>query len=400
MNTGLSELSADSSQTFGLYVHVPFCFYKCPYCDFNTYAVSEVPERRYLEGILSELDYFGARGPFAGRRVETVYFGGGTPSLLSPEAIHLVLEHVHARFGKVASAEVCIEANPGEVFEDQLRSLWDAGVTRVSFGAQSLAEKQLAALGRKHTPEDIRHAVSWAKNCKFENISVDLMFAVPGQSVSELVEDVQQYIELDVPHISTYSLTIEKGTPFYQAYSSGTLRLPEEEEVLEMFRQVCTLLQGRGYERYELSNFGRPAFHSKHNTGYWSRRDYLGLGPGAHSYVRLSPIEGIRWSNLALPSTYSEEAVLRGAAVSWSERLDRDELSNEFFYLGLRQRDGVCLNDFSSEFGVEQREKFQPAIEALLSSGNLIAQDNRIAVAERSILLFDSILEEIFVTTE
>ncbi len=384
------------SQPFSVYIHIPFCYQKCPYCDFNTYAVANPPEEQYVGGLKAEIDYYAANPLWKGRSVQTIYFGGGTPSILSPRLIRHIISTITSNFNVLPFAEVCIEANPCAISMDALMTWYESGINRLSLGAQSFASNILRTLGRTHTSEQIHAAITSARAANFKNISIDLMVGVPGQTIHDVRNDVEQCLDIDIPHVSMYSLTIEKGTPFYQSKKRGILKLPQDESVLEMISTIDNTLQLGGLNRYEISNFAKPGFESRHNLAYWNQDDYLGIGAGAHSYCKQSVNKtslGTRWSNFAFPQKYIESTTSTGFAQSWSEELSLKSAIFEFFFLGLRKINGVSLKYFEFEFKVSIDSCYGDLIDILTSEGWLVRNDDFIALSTKGINVADSIIE-------
>ena len=382
---------------FSLYIHIPFCTHKCPYCDFNTYAVTALPEQEYVEALLVEIDTMAAREEWRGRTVQTIFFGGGTPSLLSARAISKIVNVVRGYFELANHAEISIEANPGSVSSDSLQGYFEAGVNRLSFGAQSFRAHVLRALGRLHSPEQSEAALAAARHAGFTNISIDLIFGAPEQSYQDFELDLAQVRALAPPHLSLYGLTIEEGTPFYSSYSRGDLKLPHEDEVAAMFESAAGLVASVGLERYEISNFAQPGFEARHNSAYWNGDDYLGLGAGAHSFVRkFAPLDGsygMRWSNFAQPKEYMRRINEGGAAISWHDRLERAAAIFEFFFLGLRRTRGVSFAEFEGLFGCTVQQAYPNVIELLTEEGFLSAFEGGTKLSDRGFMLADSVIE-------
>jgi len=381
---------------FALYIHVPFCAQKCPYCDFNTYAVERVPDTDYTEALLAELDMWGRDPRLVGRSVSTIFFGGGTPSLLSAASLARIIEKARMLFGVVRGAEITLEANPSTPSEALYAGFLDATINRLSFGVQSFDSQRLALLGRDHSPEDAQRAVMQARSSGFQNVSLDLIFGVPGQSVKELKSDLDVASELPITHLSTYALTIEPGTPFYQRQERGLLKASKEELVAEMLSLIPERLRRHGFERYEISNYARDGLRSKHNEAYWLGSDYLGIGAGAHSYIahyegtRLKSAE--RWSTLAQPAAYMKGA-REGKTVSWREPLTTEALMFEFFYVGLRRMEGVSLSEFSERFGPDARERHEERSIELEREGFVTRNGERLRLTESGIAVADSVYE-------
>lgn len=378
---------------FSLYIHIPYCFHKCPYCDFNTYAVSKAPEREYTEALLAELDFYAAKTEWRGRAIQTIFFGGGTPSLFQPETIARILRSVRQKFPLLPAAEISLEANPGTVSFESLAGYREAGVNRVSFGAQSFDLATLRTLGRMHSPEQVEAAVLRAREAGINNLSLDIIYGVPNQTVEHVRLDLNAALALSPVHISAYSLTFEKGTPFYSALKRGALTPPPDSAVAEMMELVATTLPERGLRRYEISNFAWPGFEARHNQAYWNGDDYIGLGAGAHSFARGSGY-GVRWSNYAAPNKYIEAACSHGKAESWRETLTVESAIFEVFFLGLRKIEGISLDWFEKTFAISIEELYPSAIHNLVSEQLAQVIDGRFSLTERGLMLTDSILEQ------
>jgi oxygen-independent coproporphyrinogen-3 oxidase len=344
-----------TTEPFSVYVHVPFCARKCPYCDFNTYAVARPPEDEYITAVLKELDSYREDEHFIKRTVKSVFFGGGTPSLLSPTSISVIIDRISDLFGIVSNAEITLEANPNDADTQKIEGFKSAGINRISFGVQSFDNNKLVQLGRDHLAEDAVRAVEKSIDQGLDNISVDIIFGVPDQTVADLESDLKVALSLPIKHISTYSLTIEPGTPFYQRQERGLLKLPPDSRVAQMLDLIPQVLEDSGFKRYEISNYSKPGYESVHNLVYWSGGDYLGVGAGAHSYhgKYISALStATRWSNLALPAHYIEKIRNYESVVAWREKLEQRDLIFEFFYLGMRRVSGVRRSDFFKRFGV------------------------------------------------
>ena len=385
------------TRPFSLYIHIPFCTHKCPYCDFNTYAVTALPEQEYLETLLVELDAMAAREEWRGRSVQTIFFGGGTPSLLSARAVTKIINVVRGYFDLASHAEISLEANPGTVSSDSLQGYFEAGVNRLSIGAQSFRAHILRALGRVHSPEQTEAAFAAARHAGFSNISIDLIFGTPEQTYKDFEFDLNQVKLLAPTHLSLYGLTIEEGTPFYTSYTRGDLKLPPEDEVAAMLENAPKILAAFGLNRYEISNFAAAGYEARHNSAYWNGDDYLGLGAGAHSFVRkFAPLDGtygIRWSSFAQPKEYMQRVLENGDAISWRDQVSREAAIFEFFFLGLRRTRGISFSDFEAQFGCAARAIYPQVIDLLIEEGFLIAIDDGVKLSDRGLMLADSVIE-------
>lgn len=342
-----------------LYLHIPFCRRKCPYCDFYSVEGHSAFLDAYPDLLIRHLQLARQRGE-AGAPLETVFFGGGTPSLLPPQAVGRVLRSAAELFGLAEGAEVSLEANPGTVSPASLAAYREAGVNRLSLGVQSLDAASLRLLGRLHTPEQAEAAVRWGRRAGFDNLSCDLMFALPGQDGGCLEGELDRLLALAPEHLSCYGLSVEEGTPFSHLHRSGGLEMPDEDHFSACYRQVHRCLERAGYRHYEISNFARPGFECRHNQVYWQRRPYLGVGAGAHS------LRGDGWGERwAVPGDLRayRELLMRGCDPERRiEGFDRRGAMAETLYLGLRTADGVSDREFRQRFGVAVAEAFPDAL--------------------------------------
>ena len=382
----------------GLYVHIPYCLSRCPYCDFNTYAVRTWPEEDYAEALNHELAGYAGREPFRGRRVATIFFGGGTPSLFRPGTIASLIDRAERHLGVDASAEITLEANPGTVERASLADFRAAGVNRLSLGVQSFDDASLAKLGRHHSAADSLAALDAARAAGFENLSLDLIYAVPGQDVADCERDVAAAIRVAPEHVSAYALTYEKGTPLERDRAAGRVVQVDEEVELAMSAAARQSLGAAGYAHYEISNYARAGLVARHNRAYWQGVSYLGLGAGAHSFASREANGtgwGSRWSNVRDPSSYMAQARSRGAAVADSEDLTRAQAMGEACWLGLRQLAGLASSDFAARFG-EPIESAYPQTGALVEEGLLAWRGDRLTLTPRGLELADSVFAQFF----
>ncbi|NDC38257.1 MAG: radical SAM family heme chaperone HemW, partial [Proteobacteria bacterium] len=323
-----------------------------------------------------------------------------TPSLFAPETIARILRTVRQKFPLTAAAEISLEANPGTVSFETLAGYREAGINRLSFGAQSFNPTTLKTLGRIHTPEQVEAAFASAREAGITNLSLDLIFGVPGQTLTDLRSDLEAALNLSPVHLSAYSLTFEKGTPFYAAMKRGALTVTPDTEVAEMMELLCDFLPAHGLRRYEVSNFAWPGFEARHNLAYWNGDDYIGLGAGAHSFLRApaasipATAAGMRWSNYALPKKYIEAACAQGIAEGWRETLTPESAIFEVFFLGLRKIEGISLQRFEQTFAVSIEELYPGVLTSLCESGLASVTSERFALTERGLMLTDSVLEQ------
>ena len=376
--------------TFSLYIHIPYCDSKCPYCDFNSYAVKRWPERAYREALIAEMTAYAACPPWRDGTIQTVFFGGGTPSLFAPESISALLDATARLWARSAPCiEVTMEANPGTVDAAKLRRFVAAGVNRISFGVQSFHPEHLTRLGRIHSAAEAIEAVTAAREVGFEGVNLDLMFAIPGQTLREWEADLDTAVGLGTDHISAYNLTYEDGTPFGAWRRSGALLpLPEEAEVA-MFTRAQAILAAHGYVQYEISNYAVPGRECAHNLNYWRAGAYLGVGAGAHAYAA-APGPGRRWGNEKSPGLYMDRVTTSGHARVIEETLSAEQARGEFVFLGLRCRTGFDDAEFARRFGLDVRHAF-PHADALVRDGFLEHADGQWRLTERGLLVADSV---------
>lgn len=329
-----------------IYIHIPFCMQKCRYCDFLSYAAADEVKEKYLVALVEEISYYAK--DFAEYEVDTVFIGGGTPSCIDAKWIEEIMECIKTHFKCNPDWEVSMEANPGTVTKDKLDCYKEAGINRISFGLQSAHNKELKMLGRIHTYEEFKESFRLAREAGFTNINVDLMSALPGQSLESYRESLSKVVELKPEHISAYSLIIEEGTDFYRNLNALEPILPSEDEEREMYAYTEEFLGSHGYKRYEISNYAKEGMECRHNVGYWRRKDYVGFGLGAASCVN-----NVRFSNTSDMTEYVGEK----AEGDWKtirkniQILSREEQMEETMFLGLRMMEGVNVSEFEKTFG-------------------------------------------------
>jgi oxygen-independent coproporphyrinogen-3 oxidase len=380
------------NERFSLYLHIPYCISKCPYCDFNSHVVPDIPETSYTEALIQELHRYAAMDDWRNRTVQAILFGGGTPSTFQPSSIGLLLESVNTLFDVDSCCEITLEANPGTIDAGNFFGYRAAGVNRISVGVQSFNSRLLKFLGRVHSGAEAENALHVVKDAGFENFSLDLIYANPGQSLRDLEEDLDIALNLQSPHLSAYNLTIEEGTPFHQEYRCGKFQLLSEEEEIAMVDLVEQKLSDGGLQRYEISNYARPGFHSRHNLNYWQSGDYLGIGAGAHSYktALADGIYGRRWWNEKSPARYMHRIQESGQAVTDTEESALTKAAGEYMFSGLRLTEGVSLSAFATRFG-ENIEQLYPGISGWVGEGLMEIQGDHLRLTRRGLLVANSI---------
>ena len=341
-----------------LYLHMPFCVRKCAYCDFLSFPSGAETQRMYAKRLMEDIDVMGKR--YGEIPVETIFIGGGTPSVPDSGLIVEIMEHVRHAFHVADGAEISMEANPGTVTREKLTDYRKAGINRLSFGLQSANDRELKLLGRIHTWAEFLESFTLARECGFANLNIDLMSALPGQTCESWKETLSRVTDLDPEHISAYSLIIEEGTPFGERYGSeeGRKLLPDEDSEREMYHETKRFLKDCGYERYEISNYAKPGRECRHNIGYWTGVPYLGLGLGASSYL-----DGCRFTVNPDMKQYLEEKPGMFADI---EKLTKKDMEEEFFYVGLRMTAGVSLSEFERRFGISAKEVYPGLMETFV----------------------------------
>ena len=348
-----------ATTTLGIYLHIPFCRGKCPYCDFFSVTTASPLFAAYPDLLLKQLERAvndGWSGP-----VTSVYFGGGTPSLLQTDDVARLLSAFDKRFGLADDVEITLEANPGTIDLAKLQGLHSAGVNRLSLGIQSLDDSSLHRLGRRHDRRANLSSVKAARQAGFDNLSLDLMFALPGQTLPQLESELAGYLDLNVEHLSCYGLTAEPGTPFSQSVQAGEIKLPDDDFYAEAFLLIDQQLTTAGYQHYEIANYGRPGRLCRHNQRYWKRADCLGLGAGAHSFC--SHGWGSRWAVASDLQGYADDLKCGRPPSRCLETFDRLAALSETLYLGLRTAAGVAESELRARFGASLHQAF-PAADA------------------------------------
>ena len=341
-----------------LYLHMPFCVRKCAYCDFLSFPSGAKTQRMYAKRLMEDIGVMGKR--YGEIPVETIFIGGGTPSVPDSGLIVEIMEHVRHAFHVADGAEISMEANPGTVTREKLTDYRKAGINRLSFGLQSANDRELKLLGRIHTWAEFLESFTLARECGFANLNIDLMSALPGQTCESWKETLSRVTDLDPEHISAYSLIIEDGTPFGERYGSeeGRKLLPDEDSEREMYHETKRFLKDCGYERYEISNYAKPGRECRHNIGYWTGVPYLGLGLGASSYL-----DGCRFTVNPDMKQYLEE---KPGLFTDIEKLTKKDMEEEFFYVGLRMTAGVSLSEFERRFGISAKEVYPGLMETFV----------------------------------
>ena len=341
-----------------LYLHIPFCVKKCAYCDFLSFPSGQELQRQYAKRLMEDIDCMGKK--YGDIPVDTIFIGGGTPSVPESRLIVDLMEHVNRAFQISDGAEISMEANPGTVTREKLKEYRRAGINRISFGLQSANDRELKLLGRIHTWAEFLESFHLARECGFTNINIDLMSALPGQTRESWKDTLKRVTDLNPEHISAYSLIIEDGTPFGEKYGSeeGRKLLPDEDSEREMYHETKRFLRECGYERYEISNYAKPGRECRHNIGYWTGVPYLGLGLGASSYMN--------GSRFAVSSDMQQYLGEKPGTFTDVEKLTKKDMEEEFFYVGLRMTAGVSLSEIERRFGMSAEEVYPGLMETFV----------------------------------
>lgn len=372
-----------ADKSLELYVHIPFCVRKCEYCDFLSAPAGADTQQEYVRNLLLEIEQKGVR--CTDYEVTTIFFGGGTPSILKAGWIADILDVIHRNFKVRKDAEITIECNPGTLTFEKLSIYKSAGINRISVGLQSASDAELRELGRIHTYEDFLKSYDLIRKKGFSNVNIDLMAALPGQTLKSYEQTLRRVLALKPEHISAYSLIIEEGTPFYEKYEADELlrekgekpqMLPSEETERLMYERTKELLLAHGYERYEISNYARRGYACRHNIGYWRRENYLGFGLGSASLL-----ENERFHNTTDLTDY-----LGGDYLAYEqEKLDKKSQMEEFMFLGLRMTEGISTECFRQTFGLTVELVYGPVLEQQIADQLLRKEDGRIFLTERGL---------------
>ncbi|GKW17226.1 YggW family oxidoreductase [Pectobacterium carotovorum subsp. carotovorum] len=365
-----------------LYIHIPWCVQKCPYCDFNSHALKgDVPHQEYVDHLLADLD---ADLPLAsGRELHSIFIGGGTPSLLSAEAMQALLDGVRARIPLTPDAEITMEANPGTVEADRFSGYQRAGINRISIGVQSFDPQKLTRLGRIHGPDEAKRAAHLATGLGLRSFNLDLMHGLPDQSLDEALDDLRQAIALNPPHLSWYQLTIEPNTLF----SSRPPTLPDDDALWDIYEQGHALLNAAGYQQYETSAYAKPGYQCEHNLNYWRFGDYLGIGCGAHGKLTFSDGRILRTVKVRHPRGY-----MQGTYLDKQHDVANDDRPFEFFMNRFRLLEAAPREDFTAYTGLEEHS-IRPQLDQALAQGYLTETTTHWQITEHGKLFLNSLLE-------
>ncbi len=361
-------------EELGIYIHIPFCKQKCFYCDFCSFANKNEMQGKYVETVINEIKNITHKEKYT---VTTIYFGGGTPSILNPNYIKNILQEIKSSFEILDDAEITIEINPGTVNEEKLKKYKEYGINRLSIGLQSANDKILKKIGRIHDYKQFEETFFYARKCGFKNINVDLMIGLPTQAVEDVKQTLEKIIQKNPEHMSVYSLIIEEGTIIEKLINENKLQLPDEETERIMYWTVVNKLKENGYNQYEISNFSKKTYESKHNTNCWKQKQYIGLGTSAHSYLNKK-----RYSNTNNIEEYIKNIQENNISknITIHEEQTEESTMNEYMLLGLRMIQGININEFKQKFKIDPTIKYKEILEKL-------QKENLIQITKTSIKL-------------
>jgi oxygen-independent coproporphyrinogen-3 oxidase len=382
-------------ESIALYIHIPFCETKCPYCDFNTYASIESLIPTYIDALTTEISLWGTS--LGKRSIATIFFGGGTPSYLPPKHIQLLLNTVRSTFSLDPNAEITLESNPGDITEERLNSWNAAGINRLSIGVQSLDDALLKILGRRHTASEAKNAFLLARKAGLKNINLDLMYGLPYQSSTQWQQTLTDILTLKPDHLSIYCLTLEAGTPLEALIQQNAIPDPDPDLAADMYELAELMTEHEGYQQYEISNWALPGYACRHNLVYWRNESYLGVGPGAHSYLSGTRFGNIRsprryiqrvedWASHTPDSTEAQDS-FRFAPIENIEAINPRLEMGESMMLGLRLTEGITEEGFKERFGVPLTEQFGSTIRELIDLGLLQWTTGTLTLTPRGRLL-------------
>ena len=375
-------------QPLGLYIHIPYCIHKCGYCDFNSHPIKQDEMDHYIDALVVEMKHY-AKIYTNTNIIKTIFLGGGTPTTLNPFQLERILKECVNEFTIASNAEITIEANPATVGIELMKSIRTMGYNRISIGVQSFDKAELKLLDRAHGPKEIHSTVDCARKAGFDNLSLDLMFAVPNQSLSSWENNLNKALEKNPEHLSTYNLTIEQGTAFSKLQSNGKLIMPDDDHQLELYKKTIERLTKKGFHHYEISNFAHQGKECKHNITYWENKNTLGLGAGASSYMN-----GTRFKNINLPAHYIRQVKEKKIAVEHSETLELRQAMGETIMLGLRLLQGISIHQFEKRFQISFIKLFRNIISALKEKELVIIEKDYLRLSQKGLFWADSVTLE------
>ena len=342
----------------GLYIHIPFCVRKCKYCDFNSFKLNIDEKKKYLSALSKEMELY--KEKIGQKEIDSIFVGGGTPSILNEEEIKILFDNINLNFKIKEDAEITMECNPGTLTLNKLKTMKKCGVNRLSIGVQAVQNHHLKYIGRIHTFEEFEKNYHEAKKVGFDNINIDLMYALPNQTKEDWMESLEKVVNLNPTHISAYSLILEENTELFDMYERKEFKLLDEDTDIEMYEYTINYLKSHGYNQYEISNYAKKGFECKHNILYWKCENYVGIGTSASGFL-----DEIRYNNLCEIDKY-EELILNGKKpIEWEEKLSIKDKIEESIFLGLRMNEGIKFKDFKNKYDFNFLEEYKNEIEKL-----------------------------------
>lgn len=360
---------------YGIYIHIPFCVKKCRYCDFNSYKIDIEKKKRYIKALEKEIEVYSKMDNK--RKIDTIFLGGGTPSILKPDEIESIFEKLNSSFDISEDAEITMECNPGTLDEEKLNAMKKSGVNRLSIGLQAVQNDILEYIGRIHTFEEFEKTYNLVRKCGFDDVNIDLMYNLPNQREKEWMETLEKVVSLNPEHISAYSLILEEGTELCDMYERGEFTLSGDDTDIKMYRYTIDYLKENGYMQYEISNYAKPGKECRHNIIYWKCDNYIGLGAGASGYIG-----NRRYSNIPEVDEYNETVEAGKLPVLSEEVLTDEEKFEELVFMGLRMNEGVLYKDFEKISGIDIRKYRKEIIERLKKDNLIECDENRIKLTQ------------------
>jgi oxygen-independent coproporphyrinogen-3 oxidase len=379
---GCSNFASNKVMLPGVYLHIPFCLSRCSYCDFATDIYRSELAEKYVDALCLEIERFSLK-----QNIDTIYFGGGTPSLLTPTQIEKILSSVQKKFDVSANAEITMEINPGTVSSEILKQYQQLGINRASFGAQTFDDRELKTLNRRHSAADVRKTIELLRACNFTNVSFDLIAGLPLQTVKGWERNLDAALNLKPEHLSLYLLEIHEGTPLAELIRTGKQPSPNEDLAGEMYELMLQKIATAGYQQYEISNFCLPNFESRHNSKYWTFAPYFGFGCSAHSFDGAR----LRWENERNSIRYIEMIENKGSAIVKKIELEKDEAAAEFAFLKLRLEEGIDLVEFEERYNFDLQEKYQNELRELGQAELIKLSNNHLQLTQKGKLFSNEV---------
>lgn len=371
----------------GLYIHIPFCVSKCKYCDFNSYKLVVDEKKKYLNALQKEIEFY--KKEIEEKEVDTIFFGGGTPSILNEKEIEFLFENLKRNFNIKNNAEITMECNPGTLTLNKLKTMKKCGVNRLSIGLQAVQNNHLEYIGRIHTYEEFEKNYNQAREVGFENINIDLMYALPNQKREDWIESLEKIVNLNPEHISAYSLILEENTELFNMYERNEFKLLDEDTDIEMYEYTINYLKSHGYNQYEISNYAKDGFECKHNILYWKCENYVGLGASASGFLN-----GIRYNNICGLDEYEEIICSGKKPIDWEEKLSIKDKIEESIFLGLRMNEGIKLKDFQEKYNFNFKEEFKNEILKLKKCELIYIDDENMKLTQKGREISNSVFVE------